>query len=197
MNQSSATRHLRILLFVFLCLSGYSSFAQDTSVNLKAVSIPFIQNGVKCFKVNVRNGRRDKVTEQVTINYNTLKYIVDHAHPDSDIVFIMVAIDKDYVGSDSVWLKLNNYALSMQTLHNKQALIVKYINNPAVVSNFDFNNKQNDVFRSSSSLKFANNPSIEKYRINIGKINLPGFASPDSRYYALGKLCPPPVCPGY
>lgn len=200
MKHTVTTTRFHYPLFTFLFILSFSATSQDTAVHLVPVTKPFIERGKECFKVNIRSSRRDKRTEQVSVNYNTLKRLLDDADPDSNIVFFLVAIDKDYAGSEAVWGNLNGKTgpAGMETLNNKQALIVKISNKtPAPAAyNPERNSFRHDVY-SGSSLKNLNKTYMPYQSLNKTTETRLGLWAGTSSYYALGRLCPPPECPGY
>ncbi len=200
MKHTSRPGKIRYAVLFSLCLITSAAFTQDTSVRLTPVARPIVTRGIECFRVNVRRGRRSKVTQQVVVNYNTLSQILAEANPDSNIQFILVAIDKKFPGSESAFADINDKsgAQGMDTLHNKQAIIVKFSSRNATVNNINDENKVNpgSYTSSGSSLKSADKPFMPLLKNDKGKEKKQAPPFP-SIYYAVGKLCPPPVCPGY
>ena len=86
----------------------------------------------------------------------------------------------------------------MDTLHNKQAIIVKFSSRNIAAKNINDENKMNPGSYTSSgpSLKSADKPFMPLLKYDKGKEKklAPPFPT---IYYAMGKLCPPPVCPDY
>ena len=197
MKHNSASLRLRKLLFTVLCFTCYSSFSQKTYNQLIEVDSTFTSKGKETFKINIKDSTRNKATEQVIVSYNTLKKILEEASPESNIAFFFVGINKNDTSNVRVWGELNNITnvAGMEILDNKQALIVEFYTNPKtqIKKNNELQKKNNNLL--SSSLKFANqpfSPSMLNYYSNRA---LHG-PTPDRTYYAMGKLCPPPVCPG-
>jgi hypothetical protein len=189
MKYTIPNNSLRCLLCILICFIESSVYSQD---ELTPVSRELTVRGVECFRTNVRRGRRSKVTQQVTVSYSTLQRLLNEANPDSNIQFILVAIDKKFPGSDA--FKKNNVDKSNDDLDNKQAIIVKFASKTGTAltqpGNLD-NPGSNDII--TSSVKSSGNPFRKIAENSVNKPDRPGMFYNSIRY-ALGRLCPPPEC---
>jgi hypothetical protein len=193
MKYSTPNYGQRCLLCILICFMSSTAFCQGSS-EFTPVSKEFIDHGVKCFKNNLKRGRRSKQTEQVIISYSALKQILDEANPDSNIQFVLIALDKKFPEINTTFTKINT-GKTADDLHNKEAIIVKFASKTATAMHQPGGHQELHVnTEMTTSLKSTGSPFLQLTKNQ--KQTSPFFAFPAVRY-AMGRLCPPPECNSY